>query len=176
MKLGKLTFTPLTEQPGLVAKPIQDRLKSGLYQEGVYVSAIDASLADTTTFCATYDISVSISTNCIVVEAKRAEKTWYAACLIMANDMIDVNNRVRRHLDARKLSFAPMETALKLTSMEYGGITPLGLPADWPILVDEHILAQELVVIGGGVRASKIAVKTSVLTHLDNAIVMDITK
>ena len=176
MKLGKLTFTPFTEQPELVAKPIQDRLKSGLYQEGVYVTAIDASLADTATFCATYDIALSISTNCIVVEAKRADKTWYAACLIMANDMIDVNNKVRRHLDARKLSFAPMETALKLTGMEYGGITPLGLPADWTILVDEHILEQELVVIGGGVRASKLAVKTSVLTHLDNATVMDITK
>lgn len=176
MKLGKLEFTPLIEQPTLVAKPIQDCLTAGLYHTDVYVTAIDETLADTATFCATYDVSLSVSTNCIVVEAKRADRVWYAACLIMANDMLDVNNKVRRHLDARKISFAPMDTALKLTGMEYGGITPLGLPKDWPILVDEHILAQDLVVIGGGVRSSKIVVRTTVLAGLDNAIVMDITK
>ena len=29
-----------------------------------------------------------------------------------------------------------MERAVELTGMEYGGITPIGLPATWPVLVD----------------------------------------
>lgn len=176
MQLGKLTFEPLTTVPQLVAAPIQARLKQGEFSTDVYAAPIDPSLADTASFCETYGISLAQSTNCIVVEAKRADKTWYAACLIMATDMIDVNNKVRRFLDARKISFAPKETALALTGMEYGGITPLGLPKGWPILVDEHILSQDFVVIGGGIRISKIVASTKVLANLDDATVMDITK
>lgn len=176
MQLGKLTFEPLAAVPQFVAAPIQTRLKQGEFNTGVFAAPIDPSLADTASFCETYGISLAQSTNCIVVEAKRADKTWYAACLIMATDMIDVNNKVRRFLDARKISFAPKETALTLTGMEYGGITPLGLPKGWPILVDEHILSQDFVVIGGGIRGSKIVASTNVLVNLDNATVMDITK
>ena len=43
---------------------------------------------------------------------------------------------VRKHLGVRKISFAPMDDAVALTGMEYGGITPIGLPAGWPVLVD----------------------------------------
>jgi len=176
MQLGKLTFEPLATVPQLVAAPIQAKLRQGVYSKGVFAAPIDPNLADTATFCETYGISLAQSTNCIVVEAKRADKTWYAACLIMATDMIDVNNKVRRFLDARKISFAPKDTALELTGMEYGGITPLGLPEDWPILVDQHILTKDFVVIGGGIRGSKIVVSTAVLAKLEHATVMDITK
>lgn len=176
MQLGKLTFEPLATVPQLVAAPIQAKLQQGEFSKDVFAASIDPNLADTATFCDTYNITLAESTNCIVVEAKRADNTWYAACLIMATDMIDVNNKVRRFLDARKISFAPKDTALALTGMEYGGITPLGLPKDWPILVDQHILAKDFVVIGGGIRGSKIVVGTSVLANLDNATVMDITK
>ena len=49
---------------------------------------------------------------------------------------------VRRRLDVRSASFAPMDEAVALTGMEYGGITPIGLPADWPILVDAAVAAR----------------------------------
>ena len=176
MQLGKLSFEPLTNVPQLVVAPIQAKLQQGEFKKDVFAAPIDPNLADTATFCETYGITLTQSTNCIIVEAKRADKTWYAACLIMATDMIDVNSKVRRYLDARKSSFAPKDTALKLTGMEYGGITPLGLPKEWPILVDTHVLNQEFVVIGGGIRGSKIVVRTSVLSKLENATVMDITK
>ena len=56
--------------------------------------------------------------------------------MVLATTRADVNGVVRRRLDARKASFAPMDEAVALTGMEYGGITPIGLPADWPVLVD----------------------------------------
>ncbi len=64
-----------------------------------------------------------------------------AACMVLATTRADVNGLVKRELDVRKASFAPMETAVELTGMEYGGITPIGLPADWPLFVDAAVAA-----------------------------------
>ena len=176
MNLGTLTFSPITDNQDLIAVPIQRELEQGMIGDGIFVAAIDPELADTASFCEAYSVSLDISTNCIIVEAKRAGKTWHAACLILASDMIDVNGKVRRHLDARKISFAPKETALALTGMEYGGVTPLGLPKEWPILIDTNVVSHGHLVIGGGIRGSKIAITPESLSALQNATIMDITK
>ena len=76
---------------------------------------------------------------------------------------------VRRHLGARKLSFASMDDAVELSGMEYGGITPVGLPADWPLLVDESVAAHERLIIGSGIRGSKLLVTGALLAALPNA-------
>ena len=57
--------------------------------------------------------------------------------------------------------------------MEYGGITPLGLPHGWPILVDAAVARTDEVVIGSGLRASKLFLPGSVLAALPNAEVID---
>ena len=171
VELGKLTFVPASEATELVAEPVRPHL-----QDGLWVSEIDPDLADTTAFCEHYDIGLDISANCVVVEARRGDRTWHAACLVLATNRADVNGVVRKHLGARRISFASMDTAVSLTGMEYGGITPVGLPADWPILVDENVIGQQRVIIGSGVRGSKILVSTSVLASLPGAEVMALTK
>jgi prolyl-tRNA editing enzyme YbaK/EbsC (Cys-tRNA(Pro) deacylase) len=171
VELGKLTFVPASEAPELVAKPVRPHLQSGLW-----VSEIDPELADTAAFCEYYDIGLDISANCVVVEARRGERTWHAACVVLATTRADVNGVVRKHLGARKISFAPMETAVSLTGMEYGGITPVGLPADWPILVDENVIGQDRVIVGSGVRGSKLLADTAALESLPGAEVMPLTK
>jgi len=171
VEVGKLTFVPASDAPQLVAEPVKPHLQNGLW-----VSEIDPELADTAAFCEHYDSGLEMSANCVVVEARRAERTWHAACLVLATTRADVNGVVRKHLGARKISFAPMETAVSLTGMEYGGITPVGLPADWPILVDENVIGQDRVIIGSGIRGSKILVPTSVLASLPAAEVMALTK
>jgi prolyl-tRNA editing enzyme YbaK/EbsC (Cys-tRNA(Pro) deacylase) len=93
--------------------------------------------------------------------------------MVLATTRADVNNVVRRLLDVRKLSFAPMDTAVSETGMEYGGITPIGLPAAWPIYVDAAVAATPLVVIGSGVRRSKIVLPGATLGELPNAQVVD---
>ena len=57
--------------------------------------------------------------------------------------------------------------------MEYGGITPIGLPAGWPILVDRRVAESPQVVIGSGVRRSKIALPGRTLGELPGAVVLD---
>jgi len=171
MDVGKLTFVPASEAPDLVAEPVRPHL-----QDGLWVSAIDPDLADTAAFCEHYDAGLDISANCVVVEARRADRAWFAACIVLATTRADINGIVRKHLNARKISFAPVDSAVSLTGMEYGGITPVGLPEDWAILVDTNVIYQERVIIGSGVRGSKILAATSVLASLPNAEVLAITK
>ena len=107
--------------------------------DDVLVAPIDADLADTAAFCAAYEVGLDVSANCVVVAGKREGVVRYAACIVLATTRADVNGVARRPLDVRKASFAPMDDAVELTGMEYGGITPIGLPAQWPILVDARV-------------------------------------
>ena len=119
-----------------------------------------------------YEISMADGANCVVVQARRGERVWYAACLVRGSDRADVNGVVRRHLDARKLSFASVDDAVALTGMEYGGITPIGLPGDWPLLIDESVATHERLIIGSGIRGSKLLVPGAFLAALPNAHVL----
>lgn len=175
MQFGKLFFEPVEKQPDLVAEPTLD-LVSELGLQDVQVSEIDDSLADTAAFCEYYGIGMDVSANCVIVEAKRGEKVWYAACMVLATTRANINGIVRRHLDARKISFAPMDKATSLTGMMYGGITPIGLRADWPILIDTRVDATDKIIIGSGLRKSKILVPGKLLATLPNATVLDIVK
>lgn len=173
--VGKLTFVPVIEAMNLVGDAVRRHIdRAG--GDGLWVSEIDPGQADTAAFCEHYDIGLDISANCVVVEAKRADRVWYAACMVLATTRADVNGIVRKHLDARKISFAPMDTAVSLTGMEYGGITPVGLPTDWPILVDQNVADQGRVIIGSGVRGSKLLAASDVLAALPAAEVLAITK
>lgn len=140
------------------------------------MSPIDPDLADTAEFCEHYGIALEHSANCVVVEARRADRVWHAACLVLATTRADVNGVVRRRLDARKASFAPVDTAVGLSGMEYGGITPVGLPEGWPILIDELVAAQNRVVIGSGVRSSKILAEPRRIAAHPHAETLAITK
>nr|WP_306255112.1 YbaK/EbsC family protein [Ornithinimicrobium cryptoxanthini] len=78
------------------------------------------------------------------------------AALVLATTRADVNTTIRKSLDVRKASFMQMERAVTETAMEFGGITPVGLPADWPVLVDSRVVEAARVVIGSGIRGSKL--------------------
>lgn len=171
MRLGELDFAPLGDETGLVAEPVRAAVQRHGVQ-GLWVSPIDPDLADTAEFCAHYGIGLDTSANCVIVEGKRAERVSYAACLVLATTRADVNGVVRKRLDARKASFASMDTAVSLTGMEYGGITPVGLPDGWPILIDEAVVDQGRVIIGSGIRESKLLADAAFLTALPGAEVL----
>lgn len=132
----------------------------------------DPEKADTAVFCETYDVPPEVSANCVVVAAKRGGETTLAACLALAHTRVDVNKAVRRHLEARKASFAPVDTAVAQSGMEYGGITPVGLPAGWPLLVDAAVAAAPYVLVGSGRRRGKLIVPGRVLAGLPGAEVL----
>ncbi|MEV7228388.1 MULTISPECIES: YbaK/EbsC family protein [Polymorphospora] len=180
--MGTLKTEPARGRPDLLAPPVVAALEAWPAEapidvDDVLVAPIDATLADTAAFCAAYEVGLEESANCVIVAGKRGGETRYAACVILATTRADVNGAVRRLLDARKASFAPMDDAVRSTGMEYGGITPIGLPADWPILVDSRVVAVPHVIIGSGVRHSKIALPGPAVGVLPNAqVIADLAK
>jgi prolyl-tRNA editing enzyme YbaK/EbsC (Cys-tRNA(Pro) deacylase) len=151
-----LAYYPALEKPDLLAPPVADALRSLPWADQVRVAAIDAALADTAQFCEAYGVTPEESANCVVIAAKRGSEVTYAACMVTAPTRADVNGLVRRHLGARKASFGPVDAITAMTGMEYGGITPIGLPDSWPVLVDELVAKSATVVIGSGIRGSKL--------------------
>lgn len=173
--VGTLDWLPAPTHPELLAAPVAAALKQldEADAASVRVAAIDPDLADTAAFCERYQVGLDISANCVVVAAKRGGERQLAACVVLATTRADVNGLVRRHLDARKVSFAPMDVAVAETDMEYGGITPLGLPASWALLVDAAVDTAGDVVVGSGLRASKLLLPGSLLGRLPGGVVLD---
>ena len=169
-QLGSLTWVPATDTAELLAPSVAGALAA--LAAPAWVAAIDEELADTAAFSDAYAVPLEASANCVVVAARRAGITTLAACLVLATTRADVNGLVRRHLGARKASFAPQDVAVAESGMAYGGITPVGLPAGWPVLVDPAVAAAEWVVIGSGTRGSKLAVPGSALAGLPGAEVL----
>lgn len=168
-----LNWVRADECPELLADPVLAAVRG---RGDARVARIDPELADTAEFCERYGMPLATSANCVVVAARRGGEVSYAACMVPATQRADVNGTVRRHLGARKISFAPMDDATGLTGMEYGGITPLGLPEGWPVLVDEAVAAEAEVVVGSGVRRSKLLVPGKMLADLPGAEVLALTK
>ncbi|SDQ39395.1 YbaK/EbsC family protein [Thermostaphylospora chromogena] len=163
MVAGTLDWTPAGRRLDLLAAPVAEAVRELGDDAAVRVAEIDPDLADTATFCERYGVRMDESANCVIVAARRGGEVRYAACVVLATTRVDVNGVVRRHLGARKASFAPQDDAVRLTGMEYGGITPLGLPEEWPVLVDEAVAAHPEVVVGSGVRRSKLAVPGEII-------------
>ena len=176
--MGTLKLEPALSRLDLLAAPVAAAVEASpadapIDGDQVLVAPIDGDLADTAAFCEAYGVGLEESANCVIVAGRRGEVTRYAACVVLATTRADVNGAVRRLLDARKASFAPMDDAVRLTGMEYGGITPIGLPKDWPVLVDARVIAMPHVVIGSGVRHSKIAIAGPALGALPGAQVIE---
>jgi prolyl-tRNA editing enzyme YbaK/EbsC (Cys-tRNA(Pro) deacylase) len=172
---GTLQPVPALDRLDLLADPVVAALRAMDPADAARcaVAEIDPALADTAEFCATYGSPLDASANCVVVAGKRGGDLRYAACLVLATTRADVNGVVRRRLDARKASFAPMDDAVELTGMAYGGITPIGLPATWPLLLAPEVAAAPELVIGSGVRHSKLLVPGDVLAKLPGAEVLE---
>lgn len=166
---GNLTWLPLEEHPELVAPPV-----AAAAIPDARVAEIDATLADTAAFCEAYDVAPGSSANCVVLTGRRGETITHAAVMVLATDRADINRIVRKELGVRRISFADQAEAEAATGMQQGGITPIGLPADWQILIDQAVVDAGPVVIGGGVRGAKILVDGARLADLPHARVIPV--
>ncbi|MFE5938488.1 YbaK/EbsC family protein [Streptomyces sp. NPDC056470] len=134
----------------------------------------DPEIADTAVFVEHHGQDLlDRSANCVIVTGKRGEETTLAACLVRSATRVDVNGVVRRHLGARKARFADMAIATGESGMEYGGITPIGLPADWPLLVDASVVDTDWVLVGSGRRRGKLILPGKAFAELPGAVVLE---
>ncbi len=171
---------PALAHPDLLAPPTLAALREWEAVEPrvadeVRVVRIDPRLADTAALVAAYDLDLDLSVNCVVVVGRRDGTERLAGVCVRASTRADVNYAVKRLLDVRKATFLPMERAVADTGMEYGGITPVGLPAPWRVLLDSNaVVGTADVVIGSGVRHSKLVLPGRLLAALPGAEVLDV--
>ena len=160
----------------LLAPPVAEALRGWRgpvpVDQVLYVDS-DPADADTAVFGEIHGVPPERSANCVVVAGRRGQDVTLAGCVVLAHTRADVNGLVRRHLGVRKASFAPMETAVGESGMEYGGISPIGLPRDWPLLVDAAVVDTPYVVIGSGRRRGKLLVPGRALAALPGAVVLE---
>ena len=172
-ELGRLHSVPTSERRALVAAPTAASLERMGWLDSVGVVEIDPELSDTAKSQEAYQLPPESLANCVIVGGKREGSERLAACVVLFTTRADVNGVVRRRLDVRKASFLPMDRAVELTGMQYGGINPIGLPDDWPILIDRRVVETEVVLIGSGLRGSKLLLPGRLLTDLPSAEIID---
>ena len=171
--LGSLTTSPVATHPDLVAPATFAALEAAGLLDAVGVVAVDPALSDTAATQAEYGLEADRLANCVVVAGRREGEERVAACVVLATTRADVNRIVKRRLDVRKASFLARDDAVERTGMEFGGITPAGLPAAWPVLMDSAVAASDAVVLGSGIRASKIVMRGSDLAALPGVEIVD---
>lgn len=173
----EIGWQPALERTDLLAEPVAAALRAleAASPEGAdlarqaQVVPIDPSHSDTDVFNAHYDLDPQATGNCVLVAGKRTGEERIAACVVRATDFADVNHVVKKRIDVRKASFLPVERAVEMSGMEYGGITPVGLPASWRLFVDGTVADRDTVLIGSGVRSSKLLVPGALLVALPGA-------
>ncbi|WP_418955822.1 YbaK/EbsC family protein [Streptomyces tritici] len=168
---------PAAECLDLLTEPVAAAVRA--WQGGVPADRIlyvdtDPAIADTAVFVEHHGRELlDQSANCVILAGRRGETTTLAACVVRSATRIDVNGAVRRQLGARKVRFADMDTALGLTGMEYGGVTPVGLPDGWPVLVDATVVDTEWVLVGSGRRRGKLILPGKAFAELPGAVVVE---
>ena len=172
-RLGTIEAVPAGERPDLLGPSVSAFVAAHGLGDAIGAFAIDPAISETAATQEAFGLDPATLVNCVVVAGRREGDERVAACLVPSTKRADVNGVVRKRLDVRKASFLPQDDAVARSGMEYGGITPIGLPAEWPILVDADVVPLPLVLIGSGIRGSKLLVPGAVLAGLPGAEVIE---
>ncbi|MDQ6799876.1 MAG: hypothetical protein M3041_03470 [Acidobacteriota bacterium] len=142
---------------------------------GVQCEVLDCNpeFADTDVFCANYGIPRDHAANAILI-ASKSEPKQYAVCLVLATTKLDVNHAVSKLMGIKRLSFASADETKAVTGQAIGGVTVFGLPDSIPLYIDNRILANDYVIVGGGNRSTKIKLPPAELRRIPLANAADI--
>jgi prolyl-tRNA editing enzyme YbaK/EbsC (Cys-tRNA(Pro) deacylase) len=167
-----LKFVPAMTRLDLVSSAVRNYLVNWVGAtpiEEVLVAEINPAWAGGNDFCDRYGFKNTEGANCVIVEGERNSQKTVAAVVIPVGYRTAFNKVVRKRLGARQVSLAPLDMVLKETGMEYGSITPVGLPASWRIFVDERVASAPRIVIGSGLLHSKLSIPGIALLELQGA-------
>ncbi len=157
-----------------MSEDVRQRIYAFLDASGIEYEIMDCDpeLADTVVFCERYGIPLDRSVNTILVKAKTGGER-FAACVLLADSRLDVNRVVRKRLEARRVSFASADETRALTGMEIGGVTPICLPEDLPLWIDNRVMQADYIILGGGDRSSKIRISPRIFDHVSSSTIID---
>ncbi|MDO4888118.1 MAG: YbaK/EbsC family protein [Actinomycetaceae bacterium] len=175
--LGTADWRSALDNLDLLAVPVASALRELGEREPsltsrALVAPIDPEFADTDAMTERYGMDLYLSCNCVLVAGKREGEERIAAAVVRATTKADVNHTIKKLLNVRKASFWPQERAVEASGMEYGGITPVGVPADWRLLLDARVVEGHCI-IGSGLRSSKLSVPGALLAALPGAEIVE---
>ena len=137
------------------------------------VIEINPEFSDTAIFCKKYGYPAECTCNTIILVSK-SEPVKYAACVVQSNTLLDVNKCVRKLLGVRKVSFVRFNEMTELTGMEIGGVTPICLPENIVLYIDERVLSHDWIILGAGKREAKIKTSPEILLKLNGQVVSNL--
>lgn len=143
-------------------------------KENLEIYECKDEFSDTQNFCDHYGFDIEDSCNAILIKAKKP-KEFYAMFCVLGSTRLDVNQKAKIAMGAKRVSFASREEAELVTNQIYGGISPLGLPDNMKMFVDQNVMNREKLFIGAGNRVSKFFLSPKLLVELTNAEVLDLT-
>ena len=158
----------MVEIHNTVAKVFEDN------KEVLEIFECKDEFSDTQNFCDHYGFDIEDSCNAILIKAKKPEE-FYAMFCVLVSTRLDVNTKAKNAMGAKRVSFASREEAEQVTNQIYGGISPLGLPENLKIFIDENVMNREKLFIGAGNRVSKFFLSPDLLVELTKAEVLDLT-
>ena len=158
----------MVEIHNTVAKVFEDN------KEVLEIFECKDEFSDTKNFCDHYGFDIEDSCNAILIKAKKPEE-FYAMFCVLGSTRLDVNTKAKNAMGAKRVSFASREEAEQVTNQIYGGISPLGLPENLKIFIDEDVMNREKLFIGAGNRVSKFFLSPELLVELTKAEVLDLT-
>ncbi len=168
-----LNFKPISENLNLVPDCILQLSEKLNIELKPMVTEIDKTFMGGKELCDHYNISPEDGANCVIVEVFKKEESFFVAIIVPVGYRADLNGIVKKHFDAKRVSLAPLEQVLKETEMEYGSITPFGLPSSYKILVDSKIMQKDKIIVGGGKQISKLYLPTKNFTETLGAEVIE---
>ena len=158
----------MVEIHNTVAKVFEDN------KEVLEIFECKDEFSDTKNFCDHYGFDIEDSCNAILIKAKKPEE-FYAMFCVLGSTRLDVNTKAKNAMGTKRVSFASREEAEQVTNQIYGGISPLGLPENLKIFIDENVMNREKLFIGAGNRVSKFFLSPELLVELTKAEVLDLT-
>ncbi len=169
----KLEFRTIHENDELLPASVCAFLMPYADRFDIQTAEIDPAFADGANMHEQYGVAYEEELNCLVVEGSRNETKKYAALVVPYGKRANMNAKVRNPLDAKKVSFADLHYVTERTGMEYGSITPVGLPQDWLVLIDAEVMKQENVIVGGGLAKSKLRLPSALFQEMANARIIE---
>lgn len=145
-----LEFVSVASHPEYVAPKMLSFLKSHELTDKIQVAQIDPQYADGEKLSETYGVDINQELNCLAFAGKRDGQIRYAAVVVLYGKRVNSGAVLKHAMDATKPSFANLDDVIAMTCMEFGSITPVGLPDDWQVLIDSSVKELDEVIIGGG--------------------------
>lgn len=173
--MEELNFLNISEHEYLVSIPTYEFINKYFKEhiDDFKVAEIDTNYMDGISLFNHYNLSEYMGVNCLICEATRAQNRELVALLIPIGYKYNMSSVVRKHLNARQVSVAPLDEILNITKMEYGSINPVGLPCNIKILIDPLIFDKELMICGSGIKNSKIMFPSIYLKDFPNTEILE---